>query len=161
MSARSKQSQSARVSRAVSAVSGIGKYLSSFPSLVLAATTYTPAQLQLLLQAYATAVTALQLLHAQLRSAVMGTKAQAAQIDALLSALESFVVNQFGAHSEQAAEFGFKPRKVTVLTAAEKSASRAKAAATRRAKKAALASVTAPASPAATPAVSNGAPAKA
>jgi hypothetical protein len=50
---------------------------------------------------------------------------------------------------------------VTVLTAAQKAASRAKGAATRKAKKAALASVNAPASPPALQTVSNGAPAKA
>jgi|HubBroStandDraft_2_1064218.scaffolds.fasta_scaffold77362_1 hypothetical protein len=154
----SKSSQTARVSRITRAVSGIQKYFASTASLVLAAATYTPAQLESLLQAYATAVTALQLLHAQLRTAVSGEKAQAAQVDALLAALEAYVVNMFGASSEQVTEFGFTPRKVTVLTAAEKAAATAKARATRKAKKDALASVAAGSTPAVTPAVSNGAP---
>ena len=118
-------------------------------------------QLQSLLQAYIAAVTALALLHAQLRTAVKSTKSQGAQIDAVLSALESFVVNMYGESSVQVTEFGFTPRKVTVLTAAQKAASKAKATATRKAKKAALASVTAPASPPAPQTVSNGAPVKA
>jgi DNA-binding FrmR family transcriptional regulator len=118
MSSRSKQSHTVRVSRAAGAISGIQKYLASFPSLVLAAATYTPVQLEALLQAYATAVTALQLLHAQVHTAVTSLKSQGAQVDAVLSALESFVVNMFGAHSEQVTEFGFTPPKVTVLTAA-------------------------------------------
>ena len=161
MAAKSKQSHIARVSRAAGAISGIQKYFASFPSLVLAAATYTPVQLQSLLQAYIAAVTALALLHAQLRTAVTSTKSQGAQLDAVLSALESFVVNMYGESSVQVTEFGFTPRKVTALTAAQKAASTAKATATRKAKKAALASVTAPASPPAPQTVSNGAPAKA
>ena len=153
-------SQTARVSRLTRAVSGIQKYFASTASLVLAAATYTPAQLESLLQAYATAVTALQLLLAQLRTAVSGEKAQAAQIDALLAALEAYVVNMFGARSEQVTEFGFTPRKVAVLSASEKAASKAKAAATRKAKKAALAAVTTPVTPAVVPAGNAGAPSK-
>jgi hypothetical protein len=144
MSTKAKQSQTARLARVQRAIAGLQKYLASSPSMVMAAVTYTPAQLQSLLQGYAPTITALQLLHVQLHTAVVGEKAQAAQIDALLSELEVFVVNMFGAKSEQVTEFGFSPRKVPVLTAAQKAASKAKAAATRKAKKAALAAVGAP-----------------
>jgi len=144
MSNKAKQSQAARLARVQRAVAGIQKYLASVPSMVMAAVTYTPAQLESLLGGYAPVVAALQLLHVQLHTAVVSEKAQAAQIDELLSALEVFVVNMFGAKSEQVTEFGFAPRKVPVLTAAQKAASKAKAAATRKAKKAALAAVASP-----------------
>jgi hypothetical protein len=142
-----KSSQTTRVARINQAIAGIQKYLVSVPSLVLSAVPYTPAQLQALLQAYVTAITGLKLLHAQLHTAASGEKAQAAQIDELLTALEAYVVNMFGPKAEQVTEFGFQPRKVAVLSAAEKAASKAKAAATRKAKKAALDAVTTPATP--------------
>jgi hypothetical protein len=139
-----KKSQAARVARVTNAVSGIQKYLATTPSIVMAAVTYTPAELVSLLTGYGTTVSALQLLHAQLHTAVAGEQAQATETDELLSELEVFVVNMFGAKAEQVTEFGFTPHKVPVLTAAEKAASKAKAAATRKAKKAALAAVVAP-----------------
>jgi hypothetical protein len=158
MTSRSKQSQATRLARVMLAIAGIQKYLASLPSMVMAAVTYTPTQLETLLTGYATTVTALKLLHVQLHTAVVGEKAQATQIEELLSELEIFVVNMFGAKSDQAKEFGFLPHKVPVLTAAQKAASKAKAAATRKAKKAALAAV---ASPPAVATVSNGTPVKA
>jgi hypothetical protein len=160
MSTKSK-SQTSRLARVQKALSGVQKYLATLSSFAIAAVTYTPAQLEAALQAYVTTVTGLQLLHAQLHTAVTGEKAQAAQIDEILTGLEGLVVNMFGAQAEQVTEFGFAPRKVTVLTAAEKAASKAKAAATRKAKKAALAAVSPVATPSATSAVSNGTPAKA
>jgi len=158
MSTKAKQSQTARLARVQRAIAGFQKYLATLPSMVMAAVTYTPAQLLTLLQGYAPTLTALQLLHVQLHTAVVGEKAQAAQIEELLSELEVFVVNMFGAKSEQVTEFGFLPHKVPVLTAAQKAASKAKAAVTRKAKKAALAAVTT--SPAGATG-SNGAPVKA
>ena len=156
MSTKSKSSQTALVARVLRAVAGIQKYLASMPSLVMASVTYTPAQLASLFQAYVTAVTALQLLHVQLHTAVKGERAQAAQMVGLLTQLETFVVNLYGATADQVTEFGFTPRKKAVLTAAEKAASNAKASATRKARKNALASVTASSTPAVAPAPSNG-----
>jgi hypothetical protein len=161
MSSKQKSSQSTRVSRVMQAISGIQKYLATTSSMVLAGVTYTPAQIENLLQAYATTVTTLSLLHAQLHTAVVGEKAQAAQVEELLTALETFVVSMFGPKAEQITEFGFTPRKVTVLTAAAKAAAKAKAAATRKAKKAALAALGEPQAPAAVPPVTSGTPAKA
>jgi hypothetical protein len=149
------------VARVNQALSGVSKYLVSSPSLVISATTYTPAQLQAALGAYPPAVTALQLQHAQLHTAVEAEKTQAAEVDELLSELEVFVINMFGPKAEQLTEFGFAPRKVTVLSAADKAAAKAKAKATREAKKAALEAATSGTSTTATPAASNGAPTKA
>jgi poly-gamma-glutamate capsule biosynthesis protein CapA/YwtB (metallophosphatase superfamily) len=142
------------------AISGIQKYLATMSSMVIAGATYTPVQLEALLQAYATTVTALSLQHAQLHTSVVNAKAQATQVDELLTALETFVVSMFGRNAEQITEFGFTPHKVTVLTAAEKAAAKAKAAATRKAKKAALAALGEPPAQAAVPPVTNGSPAK-
>jgi hypothetical protein len=146
--ARSKLSQSARVALCTSAASGVGKYFATTPSLVLAAVSYTPAALQALLSGYGTTVSALQLLHGQLHTAVAGEKAQAAEVDGVLSALESQVINTFGEHAEQVTEFGFPPRKVAALTAEQKAQRAAKAKATRAAKKAALAAATVTPAPA-------------
>ena len=138
--------------RMTSAVAGIQKYFSTTTSLVLAGTTYTPAQLSALLTAFANAVTALAALHAQLKGNVVTVRAQRKQILSVLQALESYVDNLFGSDPGKLADFGFKPRKVGVESAATKASSAAKAKATREAKKAALATVTQPAAP--TPAAS-------
>src|ERR1700685_1730667 len=107
MATKARQSQAARLARCNSAIAGIQKYLASTPSLVMAAVPYTPAQLQSLLGGYGTTLTALSLLHIQLHSAVAGAKAQAKQIDELLTALEIWVANAYGARSGEVTEFGF------------------------------------------------------
>jgi type I site-specific restriction endonuclease len=127
-------SQTTRLARVLRAISGIQKYFASTPSLVLSAVTYTPAQLQTLLQTYATALQALQALHAQLTAAVKSDRASAVQIDALLRALESLVSNLFGETSEKLADFGFSPRKVSPMKVATKAQALAKSKATRAAR---------------------------
>ena len=142
MSTHSITSESARVT---SAIAGIQKYFPTTASLVLAGTSYTPTELVALLQAFANAVTALAALHAQLKGNVGTVRGQRKQVQKVLQALQSYVDNLFGSDPSKLADFGFKPRKAGVESAATKAASAAKAKATRAAKKNALATVAKPA----------------
>ena len=161
MSSKNKSSFTEQQARATAAIAGIQKYYSATATLLLAGTSYTPAGLVSLLQAYVSAITALLALHAQLHDAVSEGKAQRDQINTILVALEGLVVSSFGSSSSKLNDFGITPKKVADTPAATKAEGQAKAAATRKAKKAALASVTAPASPPAPPAASNGTASKA
>jgi len=134
--------------RVTNAAAGIQKYFSTTASLVLAGTTYTPAQLSALLTAFANAVTALAALHAQLKGNAATVRGHRSQILQVLRALQGYVENLYGSDPVKLADFGFKPKKVGVESAATKASSAAKAKATRDAKKSALATVTKPASPA-------------
>jgi hypothetical protein len=128
--------------RATAAIAGIQKYYSTTATLIMAGTSYTPAQLIALLQAYVGAITALVALHAELHDAVVAGKTQKKQVNGVLSDLEAFVVNQFGSSASQLNDFGFTPRKKAVESAATKAAAQAKAKATRAAKKPAPAATT-------------------
>jgi voltage-gated potassium channel Kch len=128
--------------RATAAIAGITKYYSATATLLMAGVSYTPAQLIAILQAYVAAITALVALHAELHDAVLAGKLQRKQVQAILLALEAFVVNQFGSNSSALNDFGFAPKKRAVETAATKAAAQAKGRATREAKKPAPAPVT-------------------
>jgi hypothetical protein len=134
--------------RATAAIAGIQKYYSTTATLLMAGVSYTPTQLINLLQAYVSAITALQALHAQLHDAAVGAEAQKKQVHSILLVLQAFVTNQFGSSSSKLADFGFSPRKVGVESAATRAASAAKGKATRAAKKAALEAAKSPATPA-------------
>jgi hypothetical protein len=144
----SKNSFTVQSARATSAIAGIQKYFSTTASLVLAGTTYTPAQVIALLQAFADALKALMALHALLKTNVGQVRAQRTQVDKILQALATYVDNLFGSDPGKLADFGLSPRKVGVKTAATKASSAAKSKATRLAKKTALAAVKSPAPPA-------------
>jgi hypothetical protein len=139
--------------RLTSAIAGIRKYFPGTAPIVLAGTTYSPAELVSLLQACAGAITAILALHAQLKGNVATLRSQRKQTLKVLHALEGFVDNFFGGDPSKLADFGFKPKKVRVETAAKRAEGAAKAAATRKAKATALKAVTSPAAP--PPATSN------
>jgi hypothetical protein len=124
-------SSTVQKSRATDAIAGIQKYFSALTSLNLAGVVYTPTQLVALLQAYATAITALQALHAQLSAAVSEDRAQRKQMQVVLLALESFARNFFGSTSDKLADFGFAPRKASTVTVVTKAAALEKSKATR------------------------------
>jgi hypothetical protein len=117
-----------------SAVAGIQKYFSTTASLVLAGTTYTPAQIIALLQAFATALQALIALHAELSSGVLSVRGQQKQINKILLALQTYVDNLFGGDPSKLADFGFKPKKVGVVSTSTRAEAVAKAKATREAR---------------------------
>ncbi len=127
-------SRSAELARVNGAIAGIQKYFSTTASVVLAGTTYTPAQLTSLLQAYADAIQALIGLHAQLRASVGAVTAEGEAVDKILLALASYVDNLFGSDPGKLADFGMKPRKVAVVSAQTKVLAQAKSKATRLAR---------------------------
>jgi hypothetical protein len=129
-----KDSLTDQAARVTSAVAGVQKYFSTTASLVLAGTTYTPAQLIALLQAFATAIAGLTALHAQLSSGVLAVRGQQKQVNKILLALEAYVDNLFGSDPTKLADFGFVPKKVGVVTAATRVKAQAKAKATREAR---------------------------
>ena len=156
MSSKNKSSFTVQQARATAAIAGIQKYYSATATLLLAGTSYTPAGLVSLLQAYVSAITALLALHAQLHDAVSEGKAQRDQINTILVALEGLVVSSFGSSSSKLNDFGFTPRKQADVTVATKAKAQSKSLATRDGKKAALASASAPATPPASTTVSSG-----
>jgi hypothetical protein len=120
--------------RATSAIAGIQKYYSATATLLLAGTSYTPAGLISLLQAYVSAITALQALHAQLHDAVSEGKAQRQQIHVILLALEGLVASSFGSSSSKLGDFGFTPKKQGVPSVQTKAQAQVKSQATRKAR---------------------------
>jgi hypothetical protein len=75
------------------------------------------------------------------RASVVVENGLLAALQPVLGALKKALEAQWGITSSKMAEFGFAPGKATVRTAASKAASAAKATATRKAKKDALAAV--------------------
>jgi len=107
--------------------------------------TYTRGDILNMLQAAVAAVQTTKAAHDAWRAAVTAEKGQVAQLRVVLDALHKALESQWGASSTKMAEFGFSPEKPVVRTAASKATGVAKARVTRAAKKAALATVGAPA----------------
>jgi hypothetical protein len=143
-------------------IAGIQKDLSTTKSIPLGATTYTPATLTTFIQSRIDAANEVITAKAAWQSAAKAYLALNAQANVVVHDLKQFVIGLFGAEANQLSDFGFTPRKKTVLTPAQKVAAAAKRAATRKARgtvgpKAKLAitgtvPTTAPATPATTPA---------
>src|ERR1700722_904906 len=107
--------------------------------------TYTRGDILNMPQAATTAVQTTKSAHDAWLAAVTAEKGQVVQLRLVLDALHKALESQWGATSTKMAEFGFTPEQPAVRTAASKAASVAKARVTRAAKKAALATVGAPA----------------
>jgi hypothetical protein len=125
------QNQAARVT---SAIAGIQKYFPAAASLVLAGTAYTPAQIIALFQAFADAIKALVVLHAQLSSGVLAVRSQRKQIQKVLLALESYVDNLFGSDPGKLGDFGFTPKQSGVVSTRTRALAIVKGKATRAAR---------------------------
>ena len=122
-------------------------------SWVLGTKTYARGDILNMLQAAITAAQNTQAAHDAWLAAVAGEQAQLGQLRPVLNDLHDALGAEWGRTNPKMAEFGFTPDKPAVRTAEQKAASVAKARATRAAKKAALATVGAPAAtpPAAAP----------
>jgi hypothetical protein len=121
--------------RCRNAVAGVKKDLSSVTTITLEGTDYTPTTLMALFQSFIDAADATVTARAAWLLAVQKETALNALIMGVLAALKAYVTLKYGSGAvDTQADFGFSPRKVVVLTAAEKSASAKKAAATRAAR---------------------------
>jgi hypothetical protein len=153
-------------------IQGVQKDLSTVASLPLAGTTYTPASFTALVQSRIDAGNQVVTTKAAWLNAVKTYETIDTQATVAVHDLKQYVIGSFGATSSKLADFGFTPRKVVVLTPAQKAAAALKRAATRKARntmgpKAKLkvtgatapAPTAAPAGNAAVPAAGNGAPA--
>jgi hypothetical protein len=152
-------------------IQGVQKDLSTVASLPLAGSTYTPASFTALVQSRIDAGNQVVTTKAAWLNAVKTYETIDTQATVAVHDLKQYVIGSFGAASSKLADFGFTPRKVVVLTPAQKAAAADKRAATRKARntlgpkaKLKITGATAPASTAApagsaAPAAGNGAPA--
>ncbi len=113
---------------------GIKKDLQSVTSIPLDGDTYTPTSLVAFIQSRIDSATKV----ATAKAAWIDATTQYDTIDtkatAVVSGLKQYVMNAFGKTSPLLADFGFSPRKVTVLTPEQKQQAVAKRAATRAAR---------------------------
>ena len=103
-------------------------------SLPLGGTTYTPATLVALVQSRIDAANQVATDKAAWQNAVKTYDALNTKVTVVVHDLKQLVIGAFGATSSKLADFGFSPKKVTVLTPAQKAAAAAKRAATRKAR---------------------------
>jgi hypothetical protein len=113
---------------------GIQKHLLNTPSLPLAGTAITPADLVKLVQSRIDAAGTTAAASANWHSSVVAEKAVSAKLTPILRGLRQFVLNTFGETSPVLADFGFNAPKRATLTSDEKAAAAAKALATRKAR---------------------------
>jgi hypothetical protein len=115
-------------------INGIQKNLEQMSSLALGGTTYTPATLVAFIQSRIDAANQVATAKATWQHAGTAYLALNKQADVVVHDLKQLVIAAFGGTSPKLADFGFAPRKVTVLTPEEKAAAAAKRAATRAAR---------------------------
>jgi hypothetical protein len=117
-------------------------------------TTYKRGDIINALQGVIDAAKATEQDHQKWRDAVAAEVALREQLRPVLTALRQWLESQWGgASSPKLAQFGFKPTKPRIVSAASKAAGAARARATRKAKKAALDALKAGAAPVVAPAV--------
>jgi hypothetical protein len=118
--------------RCRNAITGIDKHLSSEPSLPLDGESLTPAQVKARFQDLITSADATDTARGHLSDAVKAEQLLQIAAEALLLALKSLVALKFGKKAAAVqADFGFKPRKQTQLTADQKALKAARVRATR------------------------------
>ncbi len=115
-------------------IQGIKKDLQSMTTLALGATSYTPTSLVAFIQSHIDAANAVVIAKANWENAIKTYAGIDKQAQVVLHDLKQLVMGAFGATSSKLADFGYQPRKVTVLTPEQKAAAAAKRAATRKAR---------------------------
>ena len=103
-------------------------------TLPLGGTSYSPTSLVAFIQSHIDAANAVVTAKANWDNAIKTYQGIDKQAQVVLHDLKALVVSAFGATSQQLSDFGFTPRKVTVLTPEQKAAAAAKRAATRKAR---------------------------
>jgi hypothetical protein len=115
-------------------IQGIKLDLQTMTSLPLGGTTYTPTSLVAFIQSHIDAANAIVTAKANWEKAIATYTGIDKQAQVVLHDLKALVLATFGATSPKLADFGYLPRKVTVLTPEQKAAAAAKRAATRKAR---------------------------
>jgi hypothetical protein len=115
-------------------IAGIQKDLSTMSNLPLGSETFTPASLVAFVQSRIDAANEVTVAKANWQNASKTYEALDTKATIVVHDLKQLVIGAFGATSSKLADFGFTPRKVTVLTPEEKAAAAAKRAATRKAR---------------------------
>ena len=120
------------------AILGVGKHFAKVKTLTLAGTSYTPVALKALFQAEIDANNALDQSRAQMTEQVASTVAVRAKALAARKGLRAYILGNYGAKAVQVLEdFGMSPPKAPgPKTVEAKAQAKAKAAATRKARKA-------------------------
>jgi hypothetical protein len=114
---------------------GIHKALQGVPTLVLGATTYTPATLAAFIQSRVDLANAVDTTRAQWLATVKAYDEASARARIVLNDLRNYLIAAFGADSPTLADFGFSAPRKAALTPEQKAAAIEKALATRKARK--------------------------
>ncbi len=115
-------------------IQGIKLDLQTMTNLPLGGTSYTPTSLVAFIQSHIDAANAIATAKATWEKAIATYTGIDKQAQLVLHDLKALVLATFGPTSPKLADFGYKPRKVTVLTPEQKAAASAKRAATRKAR---------------------------
>ncbi len=115
-------------------LAGISKDLTTTTSIPLGGTTYTPTTLSTFIQSRIAAANEVITAKAAWQAAAKTYIAIDTQANVVVHDLKQFVIGLFGAESSKHSDFGFSPRKKTVLTPEQKVEAAAKRAATRKAR---------------------------
>ncbi len=122
------------------AIEGVDKYLATTASIVVASTTYTPAELKSALQGGVDAEKAVDQSRAQYRQQVVVATPARAKARAARNVVKKYVLTTYGDQAVSVLEaFGIPVPKPRGGTAASRSAGALKAAATRKARREAAA----------------------
>jgi hypothetical protein len=113
---------------------GIQKHLLTVPTLPLAGSTYTPADLVKLVQSRIDSAGVVAAAGANRHATVVAHDALGTKLTPILRGLRQYVLNVFGETSPVLADFGFTAPKTATRTPQEKAAAAAKALATRKAR---------------------------
>jgi len=113
---------------------GIQKHLLTVPSLPIAGSTYTPADLVKLVQSRIDSAGVVAAAGANRHATVVAHDALGTKLTPILRGLRQYVLNVFGETSPVLADFGFTAPKTATRTPEEKAAAAAKAKATRAAR---------------------------
>ena len=115
-------------------VAGITKRLQDVPSLSIAGTTYTPAQLAELFESLAIKADAVATADAAARDARQAYRGLSKELVSIIGGFRHAMRNQFGENHEALSDFGIAPIKATKPTLETKVAAVEKSKATRRAR---------------------------
>jgi hypothetical protein len=116
-------------------VAGTQKHLSTLTNVIIGSGTFTPAQVETQLNAFATLSTDVTAARAAVKAKVADQVAQTPALRAFYTAFIAYVRAAFGNSPDVLADFGLLPKKVAApLTVAQKAAAAAKRAATREAR---------------------------
>jgi hypothetical protein len=113
---------------------GLTKHAAAIPQMVIGGVTTTPADAGTKLQARITVAKAVVTTRATWQNAVAADETATEQTKTFLSGLRQTLLAAFAGQIDVLADFGLTPRKVAVLTPAERAASALKAQATRAAR---------------------------